>query len=133
MTQIYDFDAGTPPRVTEAQLRERLERRRLRAQMAVLVLAGVAWQVGILHVGRVALAWDVALSAACFGYTALAAVVCGIAVVVYSRRSRDSRSWGGAGGAGGASVAGSVGAAHGVGNAHNAGGLRNSQKGGQHA
>ena len=40
MKQIYDFEQRTPPVLNEQMLRAELERRKLRIQTAVAVLAG---------------------------------------------------------------------------------------------
>ena len=53
MTPIYDFEAVSPPALTEAILRARAEEKRLRRQTALVTLAAVLTQVCLVVLGLV--------------------------------------------------------------------------------
>ena len=55
MKQIYDFEQRTPPVLNEQMLRAELERRKLRIQTAVAVLAGFLLMIAAVLLGYSAL------------------------------------------------------------------------------
>lgn len=84
MKQIYDFEQNRPPVVTEKLLRERLKKRRLQWQAALIALAAVLMLAVVILLGYSALDWYPAISKACFGYAGLSVLSCGIIVAAYS-------------------------------------------------
>lgn len=57
MKQIYDFEQRTPPVLNEQMLRAELERRKLRIQTAVAVLAGFLLMIAAVLLGYSAIDW----------------------------------------------------------------------------
>ncbi len=79
------FEQRTPPILNEQMLRAELERRKLRIQTAVAVLAGfllmIAAAAGVLGYRLVS-----CTSLLCFGYIITAATGGGVIAIVYSRK-----------------------------------------------
>ena len=86
MKQIYDFEQCTPPVLNEQMLRAALERRKLRMQTTVAVLAGFLLLVAAVLLGYSAMDWYPVLSRLCFGYIVTAATGAGVIAIVYSHR-----------------------------------------------
>ncbi len=86
MKQIYDFEQRTPPVLNEQMLRAELERRKLRIQTAVAVLAGFLVMKAAVLLGYSAIDWYPVLSLLCFGYIMIAATGGGVIAIVYSRK-----------------------------------------------
>lgn len=86
MKQIYDFGRQTPPALNEQMLRAELERRRLRVQTTLAVLAGFLLLVASMLLGYSAIDWYPALTLLCFGYIITAATGAGVIAVIYSRK-----------------------------------------------
>ena len=84
MKQIYDFEQRTPPVLNEQMLRA--ERRKLRIQTAVAVLAGFLLMIAAVLLGYSAIDWYPVLSLLCFGYIMIAATGGGVIAIVYSRK-----------------------------------------------
>lgn len=85
MKQIYDFEQRTPPVLNEQMLRAELERRKLRIQTAVAVLAGFLLMISAVLLGYSAIDWYPVLSLLSFGYIITAATG-GVIAIVYSRK-----------------------------------------------
>ena len=86
MRQIYRFDGARPPLLRESALRAELERRKLRIQTAVAVLAGFLLMIAAVLLGYSAIDWYPVLSLLCFGYIMIAATGGGVIAIVYSRK-----------------------------------------------
>ena len=86
MKQIYAFEQRTPPVLNEQMLRAELERRKLRIQTAVAVLAGFLLMIAAVLLGYSAIDWYPVLSLLCFGYIMIAATGGGVIAIVYSRK-----------------------------------------------
>lgn len=86
MKQIYDFEQNRPPVVTEKLLRERLKKRRLQWQAALIALAAVLTLTVIVLLGYSAQERYPVLTAACFFYVSVSILGCGVITVVYSRK-----------------------------------------------
>ena len=86
MKQIYDFEQRTPPVLNEQMLRTELERRKLRVQPTVAVLAGFLLMIAAVLLGYSAIDWYPVLSLLCFGYIITAAPGGGVIAVIYSRK-----------------------------------------------
>lgn len=86
MKQIYDFEQHTPPALNEQMLRAELERRKLRMQTIIAVLAGFLLMVAAALLGYSAIDWYPILSLLCFGYVVIAATGAGVIAIVYSHQ-----------------------------------------------
>lgn len=86
MKQIYDFGRQTPPALNEQMLRAELERRRLRVQTTLAVLAGFLLLIACVLLGYSAIDWYPVLTLLCFGYIITAATGAGVIAVLYSRK-----------------------------------------------
>ena len=86
MKQIYDFEKRTPPVLHEQMLRAELERRKLRIQTAVAVLAGFLLMIAAVLLGYSAIDRYPVLSVLCFGYIIISATGGGVIAIVYSRQ-----------------------------------------------
>lgn len=84
MKQIYDFEQHTPPILNEQMLRAELERRRLRIQTTIAVLAGFLLMIAAVLLGYSAIDWYPVLSVSCFGYIITAATGGGVIAIIYS-------------------------------------------------
>lgn len=84
MKQIYDFEQRTPPVLNEQMLRAELERRKLRIQTTIAVLAGFLLMIAAVLLGYSAIDWYPVLSLLCFGYIITAATGGGVIALVYS-------------------------------------------------
>ena len=80
MKQIYDFGRHTPPALNERMLREALERRSLRRQTLLLLLAA------FVLLAYSAMDWYPLITWLCLGYVAAAVAGGGVIAVVYSRK-----------------------------------------------
>ena len=74
------------PVLNEQMLRAELERRKLRIQTAVAVLAGFLLMIAAVLLGYSAIDWYPVLSLLCFGYIMIAATGGGVIAIVYSRK-----------------------------------------------
>lgn len=86
MKQIYDFESCPPPRVTEYQLQQRLAKRQLQWQLAILALAAILMQGITLAVGIAAVKVYPILAAALLLYVIICATGCGVLAVVCTRK-----------------------------------------------
>lgn len=86
MNQIYDFEQRMPPVLNEHVLRAELERRKLRFQTAIAVLAGFLLMIAAVLLGYSAIDWYPVLSLLCFGYIITAATGAGVIAIVYSHQ-----------------------------------------------
>ena len=86
MKQIYDFEQHTPPVLNEQMLRAELERRKVRIQTTIAVLAGFLLLIAAVLLGYSAIDWYPVLSVLCFGYIVIAATGGGVIAIVYSRQ-----------------------------------------------
>lgn len=84
MKQIYDFEKRTPPVLNEQMLLAELERRKLRIQTTIAVLAGFLLMVAAVLLGYSAIDWYPVLSLLCFGYIITAATGGSVIAIVYS-------------------------------------------------
>ena len=92
MKQIYRFDGQLPPALRERDLAAELERRRLRRQTALLVLAGMLSLFCLLLTGAVLYPVFPALSLACLVYFCAAVTGACILAVVFVQKRREL-SW----------------------------------------
>ena len=83
MKQIYDFGRHTPPALNERMLREALERRSLRRQTLLLLLAGCLLLAAFVLLAYSAMDWYPLITWLCLGYDG---VIGGVIAVVYSRK-----------------------------------------------
>lgn len=81
MKQIYDFEQHRPPAVTERLLRQRLKKRRLQWQTALLALAAVLVLTMVILLGYAALDWYPAIAGGCFVYVCVS-VLGGVAIAL---------------------------------------------------
>ncbi len=86
MKRIYDFARHAPPEIHEKTLRDKLERRKSRRLMALLVLAGILLQTAAVLLGYSAIDWYPIVSIFCFGYGICAATGGCVAAIVYTRK-----------------------------------------------
>ncbi len=89
MKQIYRFERGEPPFLRESALREELERRRLRRQTALLVLAGMLSLLCLLLTGAVLYPVYPALTLACLLYFCAAVTGACVLAVVFVQKRRE--------------------------------------------
>lgn len=88
MTPIYDFEAVSPPALTEAILRARAEEKRLRRQTALVTLAAVLTQVCLVVLGLVLYPVQPQAALACFIYLCLSTAGGGVVALTYTRKRR---------------------------------------------
>ena len=86
MKQIYDFGRHMPPALNERMLREALERRSLRRQTLLLLLAGCLLLAAFVLLAYSAMDWYPLITWLCLGYVAAAVAGGGVIAVVYSRK-----------------------------------------------
>lgn len=86
MKLIYDFEQRTPPVLNEQMLRAELERRKLRFQTAIAVLAGFLLMIAAVLLGYSAIDWYPMFSLLCFGYIITAATGGSVIAIIYSRK-----------------------------------------------
>lgn len=72
-SEPFAFSAVAPPVLTEALLRQKLEKRRQRRQAVLLALAMLLSQSAAAFLGWLALGWEPWLAALCFTYVCLSA------------------------------------------------------------
>ncbi len=86
MKQIYDFEQYQPPVLTEAMLRQELQRRQEQWQTALMALGCILFQVVLVLLGYSALDWYPWLSFLCFGYVILSTTGCGVLAVTHTHK-----------------------------------------------
>lgn len=84
MKQIYDFEQNMPPVVTEKLLREKLKKRRLQWQAALIVLAAILVLATVALLGYSALDWYPAIAGGCFVYVSVSVLGGAVIAVVYA-------------------------------------------------
>lgn len=90
MKQIYNFEQYTPPALNETVIRAELEKRQLRRQTILFVLAGVLLQFAILLFGISAAEIYPLLSVSCFLYV-LMTMACSIMIaIVYAQKGDET-------------------------------------------
>ena len=88
MKQIYHFDGKTPPVLRESVLREELERRRLRRQTTLLVLAGMLCLLCLFLTAGLLYPAYPALTLACVAYLCAAVTGACVLTVVFMQKRR---------------------------------------------
>ena len=80
----FDFEAHTPPPLTESSLLAERERRRLHRQTALLALAALMTQVGLILLSASLLTTGrTALAAGCFAYAIACTAGSGLLAAVF--------------------------------------------------
>jgi len=88
MRPIYDFQRAEPPVLTEARLRETLEKRRARREAGLVILAAILCQLCLLVLARALYAAQPMLALVCMGYVCLSISGAGVLALVYTRGRR---------------------------------------------
>lgn len=86
MERIYDFEQNTPPTLNERMLQAELNRRKLRWQTALLVVAGILFQIVVAVLGYSALDWYPLISMFCMTYVIISTISCGALAVACARK-----------------------------------------------
>lgn len=81
MERIYDFEQNTPPILNERILLAELSRRKLRRQTALIVVAGILFQIVVAVLGYSALDWYPLLSVFCITFNIISIISCGALAV----------------------------------------------------
>lgn len=89
MKQIYRFDGNTPPILRESVLQEVLERRRLRRQTTLLVLAGMLCLLCLFLTAGLLYPVHPALTLACVVYLCAAVTGACVLTVVFMQKRRE--------------------------------------------
>lgn len=89
MKQIYRFDGEMPPVLRETTLRAELERRRLRRQTTLLVLAGMLCLLCLFLTAGLLYPVYPALALACVVYLCAAVTGACVLTVVFMQKRRD--------------------------------------------
>ena len=89
MKQIYRFDGNTPPILRESVLQEVLERRRLRRQTTLLVLAGMLCLLCLFLTAGLLYPVYPTLTLACLAYLCAAVTGACILTVVFMQKRRE--------------------------------------------
>lgn len=86
MNRIYNFEQHDPPILNENMIRREIERRRLRLQTGLLLLAGILLQIVVGLLGYSAIDWYPKVSLFCFSYIVISTMGCVIVAVAYHRK-----------------------------------------------
>ena len=90
MKQIYDFDLREPPLLNERSLRQKLEKRRLHFQTALLALSAVLIQGALLLLARIASSSYPLVAALCLGHVLTSAAGSGVIALIYTHKGGRS-------------------------------------------
>ena len=88
MTQPYDFQRADPPVLTEAVLRAELDRRKVRRETALAILAAILTQLCLVVLSAALYPVDPALSFVCAVYVCLSASGGGVLALVFTQKRR---------------------------------------------
>ncbi len=86
MKQIYDFETENPPILNERMIKNKIEKRRLQRQTALVALAGILMGIAMIMLGCFVYAEYPVLAVVCFAYVIIAATGSGVMAVVCSRK-----------------------------------------------
>lgn len=86
MERIYDFEQNTPPILNERILLAELSRRKLRRQTALIVVAGILFQIVVAVLGYSALDWYPLISVLCMTYVIISTISCGALAVACAQK-----------------------------------------------
>ena len=86
MKQIYNFEQYNPPALNERIIREKIERRKLRWQTALIALAGILMQIIIAALGLGAVEEYPIITIFCCMYVLLSTTGGSILAVVYTQK-----------------------------------------------
>lgn len=86
MKQIYDFEQYNPPALSEREVREEIEKRKLRWQTGIIALAGILIQIIIAVLGIGAMEEYPIIAAFCCLYVLLSTTGGSILAVVYTQK-----------------------------------------------
>lgn len=86
MERIYDFEQNTPPILNERILLAELSRRKLRRQTALIVAAGILFQIVVAVLGYSALDWYPLISVLCMTYVIISTISCGALAVACAQK-----------------------------------------------
>ena len=90
MKQIYDFEQHIPPVLNENMLRNELEKRKLEKQTAVLLVAGILFQIAIVLFGLSQMKVYPVIAVACIGYVVISFVgICVLTIVCTKKGGND--------------------------------------------
>ena len=88
MNRIYEFERATPPALSEAILRKKLETRTLRRHAFLVAIAGALTQIFLLTLAMVLYSFNPLISMVTVGYVLLSTVGAGIFAVVFWKQRR---------------------------------------------
>ena len=88
MNLTFDFEAHSPPVLTEGMLWEEADRRRLRRQTLILTLAALPTQVIQVVLGLILAPIQPMATLICLGYVCLSATGGGLAALIYQKERR---------------------------------------------
>lgn len=86
MKQIYDFERGTPPVLSEESLREELNKREKKKQVTLFAIAGFLFQVALLFFGYLAFNAYPIITAICIAYVVISIAVSLAITVIHTQK-----------------------------------------------
>lgn len=88
MNQIFVFEGQTPPMVTEAMLRDAIEKRRLQRQTLLLTLAAILTQACLVALGLCLYPTQPLAAFICLAYACLSVTGGGLLALIYTQKRR---------------------------------------------
>lgn len=89
MKQIYRFDGIQPPAISEKTLRTEIERRKIKRQTALLVLAGMLTEICLLITALILQPVNAVLSTIFVAYVWVAMSGGGVIAIVFIHKRRN--------------------------------------------
>jgi hypothetical protein len=89
LKQIYCFDGNQPPAISEKTLQAEIERRKMKRQTALLVLAGMLAEVCLLIAALLLQPVNAALSMIFIAYVCVAMSGGGVIALVFIHKRRE--------------------------------------------
>lgn len=86
MKTIYNFEAHTPPTLTETMLQARLEARKKHLQTLLVLLSGVLMQVAIVLLGVLAAPHSSVFALLCLVYVLISTAGGGVITVIFVQK-----------------------------------------------
>lgn len=86
MKTIYNFEAHTPPILTETMLQNRLEARKKHLQTILVLLSGVLMQVAIVLLGALAAPRSPVFALLCLVYVLISTVGGSVIAVIFVQK-----------------------------------------------